>query len=264
MKFARIDVREGLLSNSINRCARQVEEIEIDMSTARSEAARTLLERAMGQARSYNIEAARRLFVEASQVARRMMDGFSEAGAVMSLTMLMDGMTNGQSQEHYLGQALEAIDFEMFGLSEKFLAEGASREVTRPILDPRNQLRDLITENLEQYKLRQDSLLLAETKTNADRNLASSNWIAADNVAAIGATNATSMFGPDHWWVAVMHVRRATALLRQQRVDEAQRLTRHAAFILQEWTDFKERDGVFKREWDILRVAQADIKVMTA
>jgi hypothetical protein len=264
MQFHRIDVRQGLLSNSFNRGARHVEQVDIDFSTARSENARKMLERGQGQSRMYNVDAARRSYCEAAELARRDKDGFVEAAAGMLLTMLMDGMTNSNSQPHFMESALAALDYEIFCLSEQFLADAAKREVTVPILHPRNTLRDLIVDNLAQYKFRQDSLLIADTKTNIDRHLAAGDWNAAANVSKIGAENAGEMFGQDHWWVGVMLVRRATALLRMQQLQMAQPLVQRAAFIFQEWTDFTTDGGGFKNELGILTAAQSDIKLLLA
>jgi len=265
MKFFRIDVRDGLLHNSCNRVARQVEEVEIDFENAVSVRARVALERGMAAMRRYDIENARRAYCDASELARRDKDGLVEAAALMQMAMQSDGMTNHESQTYFLGKALEAIDFEIFTLCEKFVADAAAKDVTVPIMNPRNALRELIDYNLAQYKLRNDSLLLAESLTNANRHLASADWEAAKNVANIGASNATEMFGANHWWVAVMMAREATAHLRQQKPQRAKQLVQRARYILQEWTDFATvNGGVFKREFDILSIAEHDLAVVSA
>ena len=262
IEFPRVDVRYGLLSNSAARIGRNVEHVAVDFATARSPRARDLLERGVSQARMYNVEAARRSYCEASELARRDKDGFVAAAAGMLLTLQADGMTNSNSQSHFLEEALKALDYEMFGWSEQFLEDGAPRAITVPVLHPRNALRELIVDNLEQFNFRQDSLLFADTRTNIDRHLAQGNWLQAGNVAKVGVENATAMFSENHWWVAVMMVRRATALLRQQQPKVALPLVKRAAYIFQEWTDFTTGGGVFKQELDILTTAESDLKVL--
>lgn len=264
MLFPRIDVREGLLCNNYNRGARRAEEIEIDLSTATSAEARRLLERGHGQARVYMVDTARRFYCDAAELARKHRDGFIEAAAGMLQTILMDGMTNSNSQPHFLEGALEALDYELYGLRERLTEARAPRDQAIPIMNPRIALRDLIEENLSQYRFRQDSLLLAETMTNANRQLAAGNWFAAESVSRIGSENATATFGADHWWNAVMLVRQATALLRQQQVERAKPLLQKAAFVFAEWSDFADNGGVFKQELDILRVAQSDVAIVSA
>lgn len=262
IQFPRVDVRHGLLTNSGARIGRNVEQVGIDFATTRSVKARDLLERGLSQARMYNIDASRRTYCDAAQVARSEKDGFVEAAVGMLLALQSDGITNSNSQSHFLEEALKALDYEMFGWSEVFLADGAPRDVTVPILHPRNTLRKLIVDNLEQFNFRQDSLLIADTRTNIDRHLAQGNWLQAGNVAKVGVENATSMFSENHWWVAVMMVRRATALLRQQQPKLALPLVKRAAYIFQEWTDFTTDGGVFKQELDILATAESDLKVL--
>lgn len=263
MKFSRIDVREGLLRNSSNRVGRRVEEVEIDMSASTSERARDALERGINAANRYDMENSRRALCEASKLAQQDKDGLVEAAALMLLGMQSDGMTNHESQTHYLGKALEALDFEIFALSERFVGEAAPREITGPIMAPRNQMRDLIEANLAQYLLRNDSLLLAETLTNANRHLASGNWQAAKNVARTGAANASAAFGGNHWWVAVMMAREATALLRLQQPESAKELVKRARYILLEWTESDSRGGVFETDLGILSVAENDIAIVS-
>lgn len=261
IQISRIDVRHGLLTNSGVCIGRNVEQVDIDLTTARSAEARDLLERGVSQARMYNIDASRRSFCDASETARRDKDGFVEAAAGTLLALQADGMTNTSSQSYFLQQALKALDFEIFGWSQRFLDDAAPRDVSAPILQPRNTLRELIVDNLEQFNFRQDSLLIAETRTNINRHLAQGNWLQAGNVAKIGAENATEMFGENHWWVAVMLVRRATALLRQQQAKMAQPLVKRAAYIFAEWTDFTAGGGVFKQELDILTTAESDLRL---
>lgn len=267
MLFPRVDVKECLLRNSsgMRMSGRYVERIEIDMTSARSQKALTHLERAKNQADRYMVEQARRFYCDASECARREKDGFVEAAAVMSLALLMDGTVNGSSQPHYLGQALEALDFELYGLRQQMLTDRTPREVALPIMTPRVALRDLIEENQRQFQFRQDSLLLAETKTNIDRHLAAGRWVEAANVARIGSQNVTEMYGKDHWWNAVMLLRLGTALLRQQEVAKAQQAVAHVGSILDEWTDYADTGvDVFKFERDMLSVARNDIALMLA
>jgi hypothetical protein len=262
IQFPRIDVRYGLLTSGGAGIGRHVQQVSIDFTTARSATARDWLERGVAQARMYSLEASRRSFCEASQTARREKDGFVESAAGMLLALQADGTTNTSSQPQFLQDALKVLDYEMFGWSEQFLEQGAPREVTVPILQPRNSLRELIVDNLDQFNLRQDSLLIAETRTNINRLLAQSNWLQAGNVAKIGVENATALFGENHWWVAVMLVRRATALLRQQQAKLAQPLVKRASYIFSEWTDHTADGGVFKQELDHLKTAESNLRLL--
>jgi hypothetical protein len=264
MLFPRLDVKECLIrGDGIRRNARQLEQLEIDLTGARSSSARELLERAQGQVARYMIDNARRLNCEASEVARQEKDGFVEAAATMLQTILMDGMSPGASQVHYLDQALQAMEFELFVCREQLLANRTPRAEALVIMTPRLALRDLIEENKGQFQLREDSLLLAETRLNIDRALANGEWVKAINVARIGSQNATEQFGADHWWNAIMMARLATALLRQQQpVGTVHTLVIRAGFILDEWTDFSAKSDVFAFEKDILRTAASDIKLL--
>jgi hypothetical protein len=265
MLFPRVDVKECLLRNGSMKYARRVEHIEIDMTTARSAEALSQLERARSLSDRYMVDEARRWNSEAAATARRHKDGFVEAAALMSQTILMDGMTNSQSQTHFLGQALAALDSELEGHREQMLADRTPRAVAIVTMNPRMELRDLIVENNLQFQLRQDSLFLAETKTNADHHMGAGDWMKAANVARIGANNAVELFGVDHWWHAVMRVRLATALLRMQEVVAARQVVANTSSILDEWTDYDTRGvDVFKFERDMLSIAQHDIALMTA
>jgi hypothetical protein len=210
------------------------------------------------------IDAARLLYCDASEKARHEKDGFIEAAATMLQTLLMDGMSPSGSQLHFLDQALQTLDFELFSLREQFMAQRTPRKVAVVAMAPRLELRDLIEENKRQFQLREDCLLLAETRLNVDRHMASGQWFQASNVAQIGLQNTIEMFGTDHWWNAVMMVRLATALLRQQKVAKAQSLIANVGSILDEWTDYSVKGDVFAFERDALRTAQHDIALMTA
>lgn len=266
MLFPRIEVKECLLRGTgMPMLGRQVENIEIDMTSARSSTALAHLERARGQADRYMIDNARRSYCDASECARREKDGFVEAAAIMALTQLMDGTTNGSSQPYMLGQALAALDFEIFGLQAELLEARTPRAVALLVMTPRLELRDLIEENQRQFQFRQDSLMLAETRSNIDRHLAAGRWVEAANVARIGSQNAVGTFGSDHWWNAVMLLRLSTALLRQQQVAQAQKAIANVKAMLDEWTDYNSKGAdVFKFEKDLLQTALSDIALMTS
>lgn len=266
MLLPRIDVKEGLLhGDGTRRYGRCVEKIEIDMTTATNQDAVAMLIRGQHQAERYNMEQARRLNCEASEQARLSKDGFVEAAATMVQTILMDGLTNNQSQPHFLGQALTTLDAELDRQRDSMTTARTTRKDALPIMTPRLDLRELIEENLRQFQFRQDSLMLAETRVNCDRHLAAGAWEPAVSVARIGSQNATELFGADHWWNAVFRVRLATALLRMQEVVRARQALDKVASIFDEWTDYSDKgNDVFKFQRDILATAQADIALMTA
>lgn len=257
MQFPRVDVRYGLLSNAGTRFARHVEQIEIPIEkTCISQDGCVLLLSAERSMRSYMGDAARAKLASASQLARRDKDGFVEAAALVHLTLLRDGETHHSSQIHFLDQALEALEFEIYTLGVQYLADGARREVTDPVMLPRVALRDLMRLNREQFQLRQDSLMLAETRIRLEHLIERGDLVAAKNIAGTGITNACQQYGYDHWWHAVMLVRLGTALLRMGETEQAQRAVQHAEQILLEWTVDELGQSVFKKECTMLQAVR--------
>ncbi|MDZ4836315.1 MAG: hypothetical protein SGJ27_21250 [Candidatus Melainabacteria bacterium] len=259
MLFYRVDVRESLLRNSTGRhYAKRVETIEIDMSGASSKVALELFERARHQEDRYQPESARRLYCQAAAVARRNKDYFVEAAVVMCQTMMMDGMTNGESQIQYMEQAREALEYGLYALRDQLLEARTKRSEAVEVIGPKLDLLTLIEENKQQYTMRQNMLLIAETRLNIDRHMAAGNWVQAANVARIGSQHASEQYGSDHWWNGVMLARLATALMRLQEVQQARQLMRTATTVLGEWTDYSAKDA-FDFEHDLLSVVHHDI-----
>ncbi len=258
MLFPIIDVRPSLLSNSKGkRYGKRVEEIDIDMTTATSALALEALKAGHSAMCRYDVETARRRLCEASELARKQNDAFVEAATVMLLTIQADGTVNSESQPQFLEEAFKVIDYEVFVLNDRFTTQKTATVDAKPILLPRLALKGLIEHNLEQYRLRQKSLSIADTRNDVDRHLAEANWFAAENVSSSASQNAVAIFGERHWWRGVMLTRQATALLRQQKPG-AKRLVKLARGILLESS--LDETG-FQFEWDVLRTVEADLSI---
>lgn len=262
MLFQRIDVREALLRAVQYRVAKVVGEVDIDVVTAsRSKEALNQLQIGQYAERRYQVDIARRHYAEASSIARREKDGFIEAAALTRLTMNADGTVNSASQPDFLRAAIEVLEFDIYTMQEQFLEQRTAREVALPLMQPRTDLLELIKHNFEQYELRQKSANLCETRNNAGRLLAQGRWFNAEAVARTGVSNATKVFGAQHWWNAVMLVRLSTALLRQGKHKEAAPLVARAAALFHEWSD--DSTGYFNEEIGLLQAAQSDVKLLT-
>jgi hypothetical protein len=261
MLFPRIDVREVLLKSTQYRGAKVVAEVDIDVVTAsRSKPATNALQLGQYAERRYDVEQARKQLSDASIIARREKDGFIEAAALMRMTINADGVSNSSSQPDFLKAAQEVLEYDIFAMQEELTEKRTPRDQAVPIMKPRLDLLELIKHNRAQYELRQQSLLLCDTRNNANRLLSQASWFNAENVSRTGLTNATKLFGPGHWWNAVMLVRLTSAMLRQGKHKEAAPLVERAAMIFGEWSDDSDH---FREELGLLQAAQSDIKLLT-
>lgn len=255
MLFPKVDVRPTLLSGHDRRFARQISEVEIDLSTARDKSALEQLERGAVAVRRYDVQTARVLLCNASAGARESGDGFVEAAATMLQTIQMDGMTPTQSQPQFLAQALSVLELDLSILEEQFIDSRAKKEVTAPILDPRRALRDLLRENLEQYRLRERSLSLADTRADLDSHLSAGRWVPAENVSRNSIQFVERNFGSTHWWCGVFRTRLAKSLGRQGKADAARVQAERAMTILVDWKPEGVLENLFDGEFELLREA---------
>ncbi len=264
MLFPKVDARHSLLTSTDRLYAREVGGVLIDFETARSQRAVELLQAGHSAARSYHIQRARLSLSDAAELARKDRDGFVEAAASALLSIHMDsGAGPYSAQPHFLAEAVATLDYEIFVIEDEMYSREAKQEVAKPLLLPRLALLAALKENLVQFEIRERSQHLFSTRVMLDNHLMQSNWVPAENVARTGLQNAGKIFGWDHWWCAVMKVRLATALLRQQKTKEAQEQVRHASNIFSEWMDGNTTDAVYKFELDTLQTAQSDIAIVS-
>ncbi|MBX9689563.1 MAG: hypothetical protein K2X27_22830 [Candidatus Obscuribacterales bacterium] len=251
MKFDKLEVIESLLNvRSKDRSIRRAETVEIEVEqSASSKKALELLLQGFDQASRYNIEAARRAFCEAMETARRDRDGFIEAAACLHRVQLMHTQNSpAGSQQSFLKDALEVLDFDIFAQESKLTESRAKPEDARPIILPRLALKELLQHTLAQYDLRQQSMGMADSLCYFEEHLSKGNFVSAESVARSAESNAEKSFGRDHWWHALSRLWLSRACRRQGKIAEADKLAASAEQALLEWTELPLDESIFKDE----------------
>lgn len=255
MFFPRIDVKEWLLrGDGTGKSGRQIAQVDIDLSSAKTSDAHALLEKSLALSEHQLTDGGEVLYDEAIKRARGQLDALTQAAAMMLQTILLDAIRPEAFKVSSLAKALKILEFELWRLRQRLSLKLISEEEAERMIAPRQELLNLILENFREFKLSDESSIIAKIRLDVDRHLALGQWLEASQLAEEGAEEAVHQFGEYHWWNAVMLTRQATALVHLHEVEDVRPLVVKALEILSKWDEVLDscRGDVFKIEKDIL------------
>ncbi|MBY0359626.1 MAG: hypothetical protein K2W82_16595 [Candidatus Obscuribacterales bacterium] len=138
----------------------------------------------------------------------------------------------------------------------------ARRADSDAILQPRQQLLELIESNFEQFELLKVSDFFRGRRGSIEHMIKHKDWAGAEQIARMTFEHAEQVFGINHWWYAVFATLYGHVLVKTGRIDTATYVLPYAREVFLEWvvdpasspfreywlmfeSSYKEMDDVF-------------------